>query len=604
MKRSIIIILIGALCISYNVNAQTYLGAGNDNGVTISSSSEVSNPDWQGPASASNTFSGDGMKVDYLECSRFLTQASLGFEESHIQDVLSMGFSGWIDDQISKPYEYVTPELDWIWEAVKDSAAAAGQDVSEWFRSNWVEFNYAWWELNMQNEDILRHRVAAALSEILVISKNSDLRQYGDGLASYYDLLLEHAFGNYNELLYDVTLNPMMGFYLSHLNNPKTIPSENISPDENYAREIMQLFTIGLYELNPDGTRQLSGGDPIPTYDQDDIKEFAKVFTGLGVSGGIPNPYNNDGPYFGRGLFTANTVDPMIMYENWHEPGVKYLLNNDQTPNNATGLQDIAYAVNHLCDHPNVGPFIGYRLIQRLVKSNPSPAYVSRITNVWNNNGSGERGDLGAVVKAILLDEEARDCEYQTLWQSSKLKEPMMRYMQFARAVDKSNPNNFFWNVNYRFKEEALQDILYAPSVFNFFTVDYTPVGHIDKQNLVAPEFKIHDSRSSIGYLNNVDRWVDAQYGQILYTWEGQIMENTEVVFVNTDWRALASDPEALINRIDEIFINGKLSDNTRNIIRDALNKIESDSWYDHLEYRVEFALYLALISPDFAIQK
>lgn len=601
MKKNIFFTLSSILFISLHCYSQNYIGTGNNTGVVISSSSEANNSLWQGPASAENLFSGDGMRVDYFEASRFLSQASMGFEESDILSVESMGIEAWIDDQIAKPIEYISPEVDNIYQILRDTLIANGEDISYLFRPGWTVFNYAWWEVNMRNQDLLRHRVAAALSEILVISKNSELHNYGDGLGAYYDILLEHAFGNYSDLLNKVTISPMMGDYLSHLNNPKSLPSENITPDENFAREVMQLFSIGLYELNPDGSRKLQGGNFIPTYDQSDIKEFAKVFTGLGVAENIPNPWTQDPPYFGQDLVVANTTMDMIMYENWHEPGIKYLLNNVQTPSGLTGSQEIEFAVNHLCAHSNVGPFIGYRLIQRLVKSNPTAAYISRISSVWNDNGSGIRGDLGAVVKAILMDPEARNCSWQSKWRNSKMKEPMMRYLQFARAVEKENGNNFYWNVNYQFRENALQEILYAPTVFNFFTPDYAPVGGISEANLVAPEFKIHDSRSSIGYMNQVNLWVQ-DWGYIMNNWEN--MTNVLVKFVTDDWQIIAQDSEALINKIDEVFLGGKLSDQTREIIREALNTYDIEATgYNAAEERVEMGIYLALISPDFVIQ-
>jgi uncharacterized protein (DUF1800 family) len=434
------------------------------------------------------------------------------------------------------------------------------------------------------------------LSEIFVISLDSDLSGFGDALADYYDILLQHAFGNFEDLLYDVSLHPSMGYYLSHLNNPREIPLENIHPDQNYAREIMQLFTVGLYELNPDGTRKTDGqGQWIPTYDQEDIKQLASVFTGLGVSGVIPNEWVTD-PYFGLDIWVADMTLPMKMHEEWHQYGPKTLLNDYVIPEGQNGLTDIREAIHQLTLHPNVGPFIGKQLIQRLVTSNPSPAYVSRISAVFADNGQGVRGDLGAVIKAILLDPEARTCESSQDPAFGRLREPFTRYTQFTKAIPLEQYYGRYWNVAYGFYQSTHQMPLGSRTVFNFFLPDYQPIGDIADQNLVGPEFQIHNSRTSIEFMNQVNDW--AVWGYIMDDWE---YENPYVTYTLDDLIPLARDPEALVNRLDMLFTHGMLSNRTRQIIKDAITPIISD---DYRQDRTRLALYLLLISPDYNIMK
>jgi uncharacterized protein (DUF1800 family) len=448
----------------------------------------------------------------------------------------------------------------------------------------------------MKSEDLLRQKVALALSEIFVISINSGLSDQGYGLADYYDVLLKNSFGNFEDLLYDVSVHPCMGYYLSHLNNPREIPEENIHSDENYAREIMQLFTIGLYELNQDGSRKTDSlGNWIPTYGQKDIKELAKVFTGLGVGDVVENEWT-DQPYFGLDIYIADMTVPMIMYEEWHQPGPKTMPDGYVIPEGQSGLQDIRDAIHQLFLHPNVGPFIGKQLIQRLVTSNPSPEYISRVSAVFADNGQGQRGDLGAVVKAILLDPEARTCAALEDEAFGKLREPFTRYTHFTKAVTMEQFYGRYWNVAYGFYEATNQIPLGSRTVFNFFLPDYQPIGPIADNELVGPEFQLHNSRTSVEYINQVNDW--AVWGYVMDDWE---QENPYVTFNVDDLMDLARDPEVLVNRLDMLFTHGMLSERTREIIKDAIRPMTNGYYrYD----RVRLALYLIMISPDYAIMK
>lgn len=607
MIRTALLLLLFVL--SLQLRAQ-YLGAGEGN-ITVTSSGEFQDVAWPEVAAAENTVNGQGLLHEYFQAHRFLLQASVGFEETDVADVLAMGYEGWIDDQMAVPMEKITPTMDAIFQLVKDNTPS-GEELPR--RASWLEFNYAWWQINTQNEDLLRHKVATALSEIFVISRNSDVGEYGDGMADYYDLLLEYAFGDYRDLLYDITRHAMMGHYLSHANNPKTIESIGQHPDENYAREIMQLFSIGLYELNLDGTRKQQGGNDIPTYNNDDIAEFAKVFTGLGYYDVIPeltDPNNmyDDVAYFGMGLWNANVVEPMKMYdvddpntmyndEDQHEDGDKTLLNGYVIEDGQTGLEDIGEAVSHLAGHPNVAPFLGLRLIQRLVKSNPSPAYIQRVSNAFNGAG----GNLGAMVKAILMDEEARDLSYQEDATNSKLKEPMFRFTQFARMVEKFHPDNRYWNVNYNLYQSTRQDLMASPSVFNFFLYDDTPNGAISDAGLVAPEFKLHDARTSVGYFNTMSN-ATAPWGQLMYVWEDWIEEDVD--WVIDDLLALADDTEVWLNWLDQHILGGQMSDHLRTVLREAMNVFSPNvTWHEHRENRVRIGMHLALMSADYAVMR
>ncbi len=589
------------------VTSQEYIGAGNDVGITVTTSSSYTDVNWTETAVGENTINGNGLDAELMEASRFLAQATMGYDKADMQDVVDMSIESWIDDQLQKPVTYITPEMNYSWQVSIDTMLNQGIPLEEiHFRPTWNYFNYGWWHVTMTNEDQLRHRMAYALSQIFVVSINSDLSSYGDGLAIYYDMLLDHSFGNYRDILEDVTYSPMMGFYLSHLNNPKANPASNTRPDENYAREIMQLFSIGLYELNLDGSRKTdANGDFIPTYGQDEIREFAKIFTGLSVGGslpaGIPNMYNDGSIYFGKDLWTANLTVPMTMYEEWHEPGTKNLLNGFVVPAGQTGDEDISDAIDNLFNHPNVGPFVAYRLIQRLVKSNPTPAYVQRVAATFNDNGLGVRGDMAAVAKAILMDAEARQCSYLMSSDNSRLREPFVRYTQYARAVDKTRTGDRYWNIGYNIWEEARQTVLGAPTVFNFYLPDHAPGGDISNAGLVAPEYNLHDSRSSVGFINNVRRW-NVWWGDLFHVWD-QLGDNYTVHNIDR-YKELARDSEALINELDKVFTHGRLSDATRTVIRDTMNEFQVYSTEEYLEFRVFIATYLLMISPDYAVMR
>lgn len=595
---------------------QDHFGAGQSQGITVTSSSQSNGTNHQA------TINGFGLDQQFDNASRFLGQASLGANNELISYVASVGPHNWIDEQFALPLVNFRDTTQMIWdEFVLDYAdqwgpdEVYGNDVLFPISTYW---RMAWWNNVMKSDDQLRQRVALALSEIMVVSEKSQLELHAMGLADYYDQLYHNAFGNYRDLIEDVTLHPAMGFYLSHLNNEKSNEELNIHPDENYAREVMQLFSIGLYELNMDGSLVLDENDaPIPTYDNDDIKEFAKIFTGLAPAeywnmwddlSGVPvqwdNPFNT--------VPTINMYMPMQMFEQWHEPGEKYLLNGQVVPNGQTGLEDISDALDNLFNHPNVGPFIGKQLIQRMVKSNPTPEYIERVASTFNDNGDGVRGDMKAVIKAVLLDEEARNCEWIDLPSSGKMREPLVRYTQFMRAFDAGNESGKLWNGAYTFEFVCKQHVLAAPSVFNFFLPAHSPHGPIFDQGLVAPEFEILTSATAMNYINLVYAWllsdnymeVSAQASVTDFgfpEFNAALLDPADKVSLDLgDEILLADNPALLMERLDMILTGGTMSDESKETIADLVTTL---SLFDDAA-AVKAGIFLTLICPDYVIQK
>jgi uncharacterized protein (DUF1800 family) len=583
-------------CYLYSQPYTDYIGAGHSDGITVTASSS------QGGATPDKTINGSGMDARLFEASRFLAQASFGANKTEIETLAEeLDFNAWIDEQAALPVTSFKDKLDEIWAEIVQMHLAAGETEDDLFGPWGVTFNYAWMQNTVDGPDQLRMKVAYALSQILVISNNSDIRDWGQGISAYYDILMDGSFGNYKDLLTDVSLSPLMGYYLSHLNNPKAIPEENIQPDENYAREIMQLFSIGLYELNIDGTRKKDDdGNDIPTYDNDDIDEVAKVFTGLGP-GDIEDyvDWTNE-PYFGLGIWGAHKITPMVMYQDFHETEEKIILKDHVIPANQAGMDDIDDLIDILFNHENVGPFLAYRLIQRLVKSNPSPAYVARVAEVFNDDGNGERGNMLEVVRAILLDEEARSCEALLDDVNGRLREPITKHTQLVKSIPHDSPFGRYWNAGYSFMETNKQLPMWAPTVFNFYLPDHLPLGDLAANDMVAPEFKLHDTQTATGYINTVNGWTI--WNNLMHSWEGDYGDEN-IVLNTTELEAMASEPEVLMNELDIIFTHGQMSDETRGYIRDAVAGYPIE-WDNAAYYRARLAIYLVLISADYNIIK
>jgi len=582
-------------------NAQEYtdyLGAGHDTGIIVTSSNQQSRTDWTEVAAAENTLNGQGMDARLLETSRFLAQATFGTDLAYIKTVSEGTFEEWIDAQFLLPETPVSMGdlTNDIYDEAKDLYYANGGEGS-YSGPSYVHYTYAWWQTNMNNDDLLRQRVALALSEILVISSALDFQSHsGEGMGYYYDILLDNAFGNYKDIITGVSLHPMMGRYLTHYSNPKSDLATNRFPDENYAREVMQLFTIGLDELNQDGSYVLDGTDRIPTYGTDDVKEFAKIFTGL--SAGASN-ISGVTPSFNLDFRLADLSVPMAMYDAEHETGVKNLLNGYTVPSGQTGMEDVNDAIDHLFNHPNVGPFIAKRLIQRLVKSNPSPQYIAAVSAAFNNT-NGVRGDMKGIIKAILLHDEARSCGAVNNPNQGKMREPMINYYNLVRQIGLSNPSGYDWNLSDNFFNRTAHRVLSSYSVFSFYLPSFSPNGPISDAGLVGPEYQIHDSNTSIGFINAMNAYTSNQAAVYDGVSHLGISDSTlDMVYL----QYLAKDSEVLINHLDKLLTHGLLSNDTRQIIKTALANFSGTDTAGQLD-RAKMALYLIMNSPDYAILK
>lgn len=459
-------------------------------------------------------------KITNSDAKRFLARATFGPTKTDIAALQEKGYEQWLDEQIAMPIQQRqlnrTIALALMAEPAEQHFAANGF-MGPQSSPTWVYQTSAWWEAALTSPDQLRQRVAYALSQILVISTAAEpyLRDRAEGVAAYNDLLLEHAFGNYRELLSAVTYSPAMGVFLSHHGNRKSDPKKGTSPDENYARELMQLFSLGLYHVNNDGTAKLkttpeNTSEPIPVYTQTDVMELARVFTGWDM---VANPN-----FGNRGNKTGNLTVPMEFNKDFHDFGEKTLLGKT-IPANLSGKEDVEAALDIIFAQPEVAVFVSKQLIQRLVTSNPSPEYIARIANAFNDNGQGVRGDLAHVVRSILLDPQIQNLEAQNpATQNSvrpvqKLREPVLVVAGLLRALNVQPAKPWVTKHNgkmegvYWFKKLDIgQNPFMAPSVFNFYESDFQPAGEgFASQDLVAPEAQLLDSQTLIGTYNLIN---------------------------------------------------------------------------------------------------
>ncbi|WP_313918856.1 DUF1800 family protein [Tahibacter sp.] len=542
------------------------------------------------------------------DAARFLAQTTFGPTAADIQHLRTIGYRAWFDEQLAVPMTLQLDYLNWV--------ASIPEPVYQNARME------AWWlgalggpdpaMPTLIHRDQLRQRVAFALSEIFVISKvNGAVSGQTRSAAHYYDRLATHAFGNFRNLLEDVTLHPAMGHYLSMFKNRKPDLAENIRPDENYAREVLQLFSIGLVELNPDGTPRLLGGQPIPTYNQTTVRGFAHVFTGWNWKN-CDQGNSWDWQFCEPGPNGAYWEQPLEPVESMHDtagPEVdgnsqhyKQLLNyagvalpNGRLPAGGNARSDMAAAMDNIFRHPNVGPFMARALIQRLVSSNPSPAYVARVAAVFDNNGSGMRGDLGAVVRAIVFDAEARLGPYTRPDTFGKVREPLLRLAHLRRAMEARAQIGRFqdWNPEFDYAQAPLA----SPSVFNFFKPDYSPPGELSTRGLLAPELQIHTE-------SQITAQTNALGSQIFWGYVGQTYAEPNSILIDTTRdAALAANPAALVDRYNLLLLSGQMSPWMRAHLVSYLDGITSDT-PNYLRQRVHEALYLIVNSPEYAVQK
>ncbi len=511
--------------------------------------------------------------VTKAEAYQLLNQATFGATEAEASRVIAMRREAWIDDQMNRPPSLQLPHMLQL-PPPQFMAQLHNDRVDVWFRNS------------VNGGDQLRQRVAFALSEIMVVSQLGALQGRPFAVADYYDMLARNAFGNYRDLIEEVTLHPAMGVYLSMLGNEKPDPVRNIRPDENYARELMQLFSIGLVELNVDGTlrRDPVSNEPIPTYDQSIIEGFAHVFTGWTWAGVA----QFDPPDF---LVPQSSQHfPMQLWDDFHDDGEKKLLNGTVLPAGQSGEQDLSDALDNVFNHPNVGPFMAIRLIQRLTASNPSPGYVRRVAEAFNDNGAGVRGDMGAVVKAILMDAEARPDLAMEI--DGKLKEPLLRLTQLWRAYDaQSNGGGYPFGFAYVLLG---QGPLQSPSVFNFFSPFYAPPGEIRDSSLVAPELEIATEYNNTLFTN----YMFFQAFALNHT--NPDLEDNQIYIDIREEMDAAADIDALIDIVAGKLLGGEITDTLRTEIRGMVERIPETE----TALRAAEAIFFVVTSPEYAYQR
>ena len=513
------------------------------------------------------------------EAARFLTQATFGPTDADIARVQAIGYSAWIDEQFALP---ATAHLPYV-----QANYTPGPNTANF---NFMQDSF--WQQAIPAPDQLRQRVKFALSELAVVSAgDATIAGYSDGLANYADLLGQHAFGNYRQLLQAVATSPMMGIYLSHLGNKKASATTGAVPDENFAREVMQLMTIGLTQLNIDGTSALVNGQPVDTYSNTDITGIARVFTGWSwAATGI-----TEQEFRGNNVTDPQrTIKPMKLYPQHHETGSKVFLGL-AIPAGTGGEQSLALALDRLFNHPNLCPFIGRQLIQRLITSNPSAAYTARVAQACVNNGQGVRGDMQAIIRAILLDSDARDASKITDPQFGKVREPVLRLSSWARCFKASSASG---NWTIRSLDSASSSLGQQPwraaSVFNFFRPGYVPPNTaIASAGLVAPEFQLIGETSVAGYTNYMQSVIQSGAG---------IGSPRDVRADYASDIALAGNADALIDRVNRCLMYGSMDTALRNDLRTAINAISMNG--NGPTNRVYTAILLTMASPEYLVQK
>jgi len=499
---------------------------------------------------------------------RFLEQAAWGPTDAEIERVRQMGMSAWIDDQINTApsgYPAFAPVTD---------------DPAVNCTGNCQRDNYSMYPLQRQfflnalyGQDQLRQRVAWALHS-LVVTSGFDL-PLPSWSQPYHDAIYRNTFGNYRQLLYEVTLNPAMGEYL----NMDTNTLRN--PNENYAREVMQLFSVGTGMLNIDGTYQkLADGTVIPTYDQFIVTEFARALTGWHFS-----------PQIGPNI--TNYRDPMIATTANHDLGSKFLLGGFITAPGVSPQQDLDSVIDNIFNHPNVGPYIARHMIRQLVTSNPSPAYIARIATVFNDNGSGVRGDMKAVVKALLLDPEARQATPSDP-NFGHLKEPVLLMTGLLRAMNVRSANGMTQSDGYLAPQASNlgEDSLRPPSVFSYFPADYLVPG----MTIGGPEFGIFNSVSVLRRANFVNTMVFSGIPATAATGNAPNGTSIDLSLLT----ALAGNPDMMLKELDRLLLHDTMSAQMKTILLNAVNAVPASNPL----LRAQTALYLVASSSQYQVER
>ena len=523
------------------------------------------------------------------EAARFLLQAQFSASSTEIAAVRAVGFSSWLQQQTTAPIS--TTGWDWL------NAQGYGDilNPANYYDST-APADYMVWSQLVTATDAARKRMALALSEFFVVSSSGlSFNWRSHAAAHYWDTLNTHAFGNYRALLEAMTLNVAMGYYLNTKGNKKA-DGKGSQPDENYAREVMQLFSLGLVLLNPDGTPKLTGGKTTDTYGPADVSNLAQVFTGydLDQSQNVVTSIPQTGGGSRNVGSTAFARLPMVQVGANHATQTATFL-GVTVPANASPQDALKTALDTLFNHPNTAPFFSRQLIQRLVTSNPSPAYVTRVATAFANNGKGVRGDLAAVYRAVLLDDEARGPEGLTQLEFGKLREPMVRMVQWARTFGVTSTSGT-WKISdlSNAATQLGQSPLRSPSVFNFFRPGYVPPSTALSAGAVAPEFQLVNESSVGGYLNFMTSLI------------ANGLNSGDIKAAYTSELALVTDANALVQRLNTLLCAGQLSAATLALITSALTAtaVTATSTDTTRRNRVYAAVLMTMASADYLIQK
>lgn len=508
---------------------------------------------------------------------RLLEQATFGPTLASMDQVKSLGAENWINQQFSAPissYPNLTPFPS------DSSVGCPTGSPSTCIRDNYTMYplQVQFFKNAVQNPDQLRQRVAFALGQIWVVSGVTITQP--SSMSPFLNILNSGAFGNFRQLMQDLTLNPAMGQYLDMVNNDKR---SNGRPNENYARELLQLFTIGLYKLNQDGTPQLDGqGNPIPTYDQNVVIDFSRALTGwtFAPMPGVPDQSHNPEYY----------LLPMVAHQTNHDTNAKTLLNGQSLPANQTALQDLNGALDNIFNHQNVAPFICKQLIQHLVTSNPSPEYVGRVSAVFNDNGAGVRGDLRAVVKAILLDPEAFDdsIDVNALPNYGHLREPVLYITNILRVFNATTDGTLLAEQG----RNMGQYLFNSPSVFNYYRPNYQVPG----AGILGPEFSIQTTSAAIAHANFANTMVFSRINNPDTGAPGTVLD------ISAYQQMATSDTTAqtLVNELNRLLLHATMSDAVRNRILQAVTSVPTTN----PQRRAQWAIYLVITSTQYLIER
>lgn len=531
------------------------------------------------------------------EAARFLSQATFGPDREGIDELVSIGAEDWLLTEFDKP---ASLHLD----AVLSGLPPDGQffdDMGNTLPEVYFLAADSFWQTAIKGDDQLRQRMAYALSQILVISAEGNLGRTPHTVAHYMDVLTTGAFGNYRDLLDNVTYSPAISIYLTYMRNEKADPATGRVPDENYARELLQLFTLGLVALNPDGTPVKNpDGSQVELFDNSDITEVAKVFTGLSF----------DGPAFNtvvRFLPQDAFYKPLVIFDEFHSNEAKSFLGAN-IPAGTSGEQTIDMALDIIFEHPNLGPFVCRQLIQRFVTSAPSPDYVGRVAAAFESGsyslpsgtsvGTGERGDLQAVIAAVLFDTDARNASSSENAEFGKLREPVLRFTHWARAFEINSADASNEPVLHRANRPDLlgQHAYRSPSVFNFYRPGYIAAGTATGDaGLTAPELQITNASSIVGYPNFMTLYA------LDLAPRGRNSAPRAFVSDYSPQTALAADADALLDNLDQLLTHGTLQAETRARITEILDGIGAES-DDELLIRAQIASVLVMTSPEYIV--